>query len=178
MIDIAERFPLPEPIGGDGGGVDVEGPYDNSILEDLLWTLDVEFAKTRREDGFKIMCPGNEGWPDGEQHSEIVATLNDGTIVFVRNGWPCFSCRHAHCSEGMKQGKKTWEDFIDYHDPDRKYFDYPEQTDINELLSYFDAVPDNLPMEMRYAYVYENKQGRIYSNDGNNWVDEQNRPVL
>jgi hypothetical protein len=126
---IAEN-PVPEAaynIHGDG-----EGPFTRDLLYERLhaWGQGWEgptgekfvFEETDRRDGFRILCPGNlsDGWPDGEQHSDLSSSLNDSTIVWCENGWPRFVCRHNHCGEGSAKGKKTWASLQNFYDPERK----------------------------------------------------------
>jgi hypothetical protein len=68
--------------------------------------------------GYAVPCPGEQGWPDGARHSQ--KRLVQNTLVFMRNGWPCFECLHAHCQS------KTIKDWWQHYDPLRCYFDFDE----------------------------------------------------
>lgn len=68
--------------------------------------------------GYAVPCPGETGWPDGARHSQ--RRLVQNTLVFMRNGWPCFECFHAHCQA------KTIKDWWTYYDPFKLYFDFDE----------------------------------------------------
>ena len=97
------------PLGPDAGSYDL----DKLAAVLALWAdkndgFQYESARTSKGPGFRITCPGAEGWPDGATHSEP-GGLNGSTVVYVENGHPRFSCRHAHCSEGAAGGKKTWK---------------------------------------------------------------------
>ena len=97
------------PLGPDAGSYDL----DKLAAVLALWAdkndgFQYESARTSKGPGFRITCPGAEGWPDGATHSEP-GGLNGSTVVYVENGHPRFSCRHAHCSEGATGGKKTWK---------------------------------------------------------------------
>lgn len=85
-----------------------------------------DFKKCRQ--GYAVPCPGNtkQGWPDGSQHSAFDNNLSPTSIVFLKNGLPCFHCFHAHCNE---LGKKTWKDYRDYWDKDRLVFSYSDWCD-------------------------------------------------
>lgn len=125
MERIAKEHPLPVKEYEPGGG---DGPFTREILEARLETWKqgsgrpFDYCDTDRKNGFRITCPGNseEGWPDGEAHTDIMDDLTDATIVWVENGWPKFMCRHAHCDEGAGHGKKTWADLQNFYDPERK----------------------------------------------------------
>ncbi|MGA2632304.1 MAG: hypothetical protein ABSG54_19080, partial [Terriglobia bacterium] len=95
------------------------------------------FEDCDRRDGFRIWCPGNfpDGWPDGEAHGDVYGSLNDSTIVWVEDGWPRFSCRHAHCGEGAEHGKKTWLDLQNYYDPERKLHSIVEELTDKDMLA-------------------------------------------
>jgi len=128
MERIAAEHPLPvkeyENTGAGGG----DGPFTREILEARLeaWRQGsdkpFDYRDTDRKNGFRITCPGDseEGWPDGETHTDVMGDLTDATIVWVENGWPKFMCRHAHCDEGAAHGKKTWADLQNFYDPERK----------------------------------------------------------
>ncbi len=94
---------------------------------------DFEYEETDRRDGFRIVCPGNleDGWPDGEEHDDKYGDLNDSTIVWVDNGWPCFRCAHNHCGDGAEHGKKTWKDLQDFYDPQRRMHQIIEEIDLS-----------------------------------------------
>jgi len=80
--------------------------------------------------GYAVPCPGETSWPDGVRHSAPGrATLPD-TIVFIRNGWPCLVCLHAHC-RGDIGGieKKTFADLWQAFDPLRLWFDFEQWWD-------------------------------------------------
>jgi hypothetical protein len=132
--------PIPDPREKkpSGGG---KGPFTRDALEARLtaWEEGWEgpdeekftFEECDRQDGFRVWCPGNfpDGWPDGEAHGDVYDSLNDSTIVWVENGWPRFSCRHAHCSEGAEHGKKTWLDLQNYYDPGRRLHRIADEDD-------------------------------------------------
>ena len=106
-----------------------EGSYTQAQLELQLahWEENIEgfeYESTVRRNGFRVWCPGNqaEGWPDGEAHQDVRSELTDDTIVFVENGFPCFSCFHNHCAEGSARDKKTWKHFREYWDPDNEFW--------------------------------------------------------
>ena len=60
---------------------------------------------------FAVNCPGDseDGWFDGIKHS-YVSGLGHDALVWINNGWPCFRCLHAHCTDP----KKTWGDLCDH----------------------------------------------------------------
>jgi len=108
--------------------------YKNIDGEEGYWSSDALFAcleswkRFNREfqyvpigNKYAVPCPGNTcGWPEGEHHSFKDPTLSKQTMVWLINGWPVFSCFHAHC-----QGK-TWKDIAAYYDPDRIFFNVDE----------------------------------------------------
>lgn len=132
LARIVEENPLPEqpkPKRAPGGGT---GPFTRDLLDERLeaWRQgwegpegeEFDYEDAGRLDGFRVWCPGNfpDGWPDGEAHGDVRDSLDDSAIVWVEDGWPRFSCRHAHCGEGADHGKKTWRDLQDYYDPKRR----------------------------------------------------------
>jgi hypothetical protein len=139
MERIIAENPVNEPqqVRRTGEGA---GPWLRETLEDRLvaWKENVggfDYAETDRKDGFRIVCPGNleDGWPDGESHTEVLDQLNDSTIAYVENGYPRFSCRHSHCGEGAAHGKKTWKDLQNYYDPGREFHKLEDETDYDEV---------------------------------------------
>lgn len=88
-----------------------------ALWEDANPGFSYERGRTSKGDGYRISCPGNDGWPDGTAHSEPGAALNGSAAVWVGDGHPRFSCRHAHCSEGALGGKKTWKHLVGALDP-------------------------------------------------------------
>ena len=130
-----------------------KGPFTREVLGDRLqaWKEnwggpegeEFGYEDCDRLDGFRIWCPGNfpDGWLDGEAHGDVYDSLNDSTIVWVENGWPRFSCRHAHCGEGAEHGKKTWLDLQNYYDPERRLHrildetDFPEQWNVESVVN-------------------------------------------
>jgi putative DNA primase/helicase len=133
MLRLAAENPVFEPERRVEESDDGEaGTCTREALQNLLddWQETItgfEYQETGREDGFQVFCPGNDedGWPDGEAHDDIAGSLNDSTIVFVKDGKFCFSCRHNHCGEGAEHGKKTWHDYREFYDPE---FYEPEDT--------------------------------------------------
>jgi hypothetical protein len=116
MLRLAAENPIPELEATEHEAGD--GSCTRESLQTLLdgWTKTVdgfEYEEISRCDGFRVMCPGNDsdGWPDGEAHDDVAGSLTDSTIVFVKDGKFCFSCRHSHCSDGALHGKKQWHDF-------------------------------------------------------------------
>ena len=102
--------PIPSPTEVTAGG----GGYTHEKLASLveLWERHnpgfvATAGRTSNGAGFHFVCPGTSGWADGVTHS------NDGgglACVWVStDGWPRFSCRHSHCSEGSTSGKRTWK---------------------------------------------------------------------
>lgn len=99
------------------------GPFDRAMLLERLeaWKkfvpgfsfVDTKPVDPQESDYFLIPCPGVNGWPDGNKHSDNDKSLSKAACVWVRNGFPVFHCFHAHCAE------KTWKDFQNFHDPDR-----------------------------------------------------------
>ena len=84
------------------------GSYTYEKLEELLqlWAARNEgfewaAAQTSKGPGFRITCPGHTGWPDGAIHSDASGALNGSAVVWVENGHPRFTCKHAHCGEGV-----------------------------------------------------------------------------
>jgi hypothetical protein len=88
------------------------GYWSVAALLDCLAALEVDHEAGRREEQFRVPCPWNNshGTPSDE--------LSDKTTVFLRDGWPCFSCFSSAC----QTPKKTWRDFIMHHDPLRITF--------------------------------------------------------
>ena len=170
MEKIAEEFPLPILQHAEHSG---EGEWDDSDLEDLLRAIkevyedDFEYEKTPRRDGWQVTCPGNRdgGWPDGREHGEKYGHVNDSSIVYVEDGWACFSCKHNACYDGNALGKKTFKDFINFWAPD---YDISDCFDVEELV---------LEPEYRYSIIFEDPKGRIYSNNGKTWYDANDTKV-
>src|SRR5271157_1611625 len=109
------QTPTVQHVGEDGGSYDIEKL--EQVLQ--LWQERNEgfewiAANTSKGPGFRISCPGAVAWPDGASHSEASAPLNGSAIVWVENGHPRFTCKHAHCSEGSPNGKKTWKHLAEH----------------------------------------------------------------
>src|ERR1700694_1601726 len=91
-----------------------QGSYTPEILGDLLdrWAKsNPEFAfvsgRTAYGSGYHITCPGAEGWPDGEKHTEPADGLTSTTVVWVsEKGHPNFACKRSHCDRGAGHGRK------------------------------------------------------------------------
>lgn len=100
------------------------GPWDMEMLRERLqaWKKFIDGfdfceyrATSKRPAGYGVPCPGNEGWPDGQRHTEPGDALSPVSMVWIENGLPVFHCFHAHCTSP----KKTWKDFQNFYDPDR-----------------------------------------------------------
>ena len=90
------------------------GSYDQEILGELLqlWceqnpAFEFTEGRTQAGSGYWIRCPGTDGWPDGEQHSEPYKGLSSTVAVWVHNGHPRFRCHHTHC------GSKGWKKLVE-----------------------------------------------------------------
>ena len=144
--DIMEKILAENPVAGAKAIKNAgrrKGPFTRDTLEERLeaWRQgwegpdgeEFDYEDCGRLDGFRIWCPGNfaDGWPDGETHGDIYESLNDSTIVWVENGLPNFSCRHAHCGEGAEHGKKTWLDLQNYYDPERRLHRIRDDANLN-----------------------------------------------
>lgn len=182
MEQIAAEFPLPEQQRNTSGG---SGLWDEDMLLEWLTAIashheEFEFVETNRRRGYRITCPGNldGGWKDGREHSEKYSHPNDSSIVFIEDGHASFVCKHNNCSEGNAEGKKKFRDLLNFYDPKRQLFEYPDE-DITEALEQMGIeVSYVLPsMESRYALTYEGRNGRIYSDDGVVWFDASGNPV-
>jgi len=102
------------------------GPWDLEMLREWLsnWKKFIpgfdfheSSATWRRPAGFQVPCPGNDGWPDGNRHTESGDVLSPVCMVWIENGLPVFHCFHAHCTDP----KKTWRNFQAYYDPERLF---------------------------------------------------------
>jgi len=80
-------------------------------LEACLAAFGVEYEAGRRQGQYRVPCPWNA------DHSS--PDKPDKTVVFLRDGWPCFSCLSSACSA---PNKKTIGDFFRFHDPDHSLF--------------------------------------------------------
>lgn len=96
------------------------GFWNRDMLIACLEAYDCEYVEGSKPNSFYVRCPGREGWRDGTQHSKPTVGLGTKTMVWIENGWPCFTCLHTHCRETQK---KTWRDFANHHDPLRLHFD-------------------------------------------------------
>jgi len=88
------------------------GYWSPGALADCLEALEVEHDAGRRDGQFRVPCPWNAS------HGKPSDSLSDKTTVFIRDGWPCFSCFSSAC----QTPKKTWRDFVTFHDPLRRRF--------------------------------------------------------
>jgi hypothetical protein len=68
--------------------------------------------------GYWVRCPATiTEWPDGSSHGSGYGGLDNSSVVFMKDGFPCFVCLHSSCSVEAGAGrKKTWKDFKDYFD--------------------------------------------------------------
>lgn len=99
-----------------------DGSYDLDKLAQLMemWTktnswFQYEAGKTSCGPGFFVTCPGEreEGWPDGENHSEPSGGLSSATAVWVgASKHPNFACKHSHCDTGAAHGRKGWKALV------------------------------------------------------------------
>lgn len=128
LLAFIEKYPVTEPLQPTQVLGDDPGSFTLEILETRLqaWAdANPEFTfdpgRTSKGPGFYLRCPGDieGGWPDGAVHGDIIGHPNGSMAVWVENGFPRFSCRHAHCGEGAAQGKKTWKHLQEYFDPSR-----------------------------------------------------------
>ena len=90
------------------------GSYDQEILGNLLqlWSeqnpaFEFQEGRVQEGSGFWIRCPGEDGWPDGAQHSETYRGLSSAVACWVTNGHPRFRCHHTHC------GEKGWKKLVE-----------------------------------------------------------------
>lgn len=96
------------------------GSFTLELLEDLLekWSranawFEFVRGKTSYGPGFHITCPGADGWPDGERHTEPSNGLTSTTAVWVsEKGHPNFACKRSHCDHGAAHGRKGWKDLV------------------------------------------------------------------
>jgi hypothetical protein len=88
------------------------GYWSPDALADCLTAFEVEHDAGRRDGQFRVPCPWNAS------HGKPSDSLSDKTTVFIRDGWPCFSCFSSAC----QTPKKTWRDFVTFHDPLRRRF--------------------------------------------------------
>lgn len=100
------------------------GSYTHERLGDLLgrWAdanpgFTWESARTSKGVGYNIRCPGEDGWPDGAQHTDRSSKLTSSAVVWCENGHPRFRCGHSHCDQGAATGKKTWKHLVAALDP-------------------------------------------------------------
>ena len=80
------------------------------ILKELSESIPDFVFRPHGADSFQVRCPGEEGWWDGQKHSTNSGLSRDA-IVWIENGWPCFSCFHAHC----RDPKKTFTDLLSHY---------------------------------------------------------------
>lgn len=78
------------------------------IMQDSI--PDFEFS-LHKDNKFSVTCPGAEGWPDEAQHSSKHGKAGDA-VVWIQDGWPCFSCCRTKC---QAEPKKKWRDLCDYY---------------------------------------------------------------
>jgi hypothetical protein len=113
-----------------------------SLVADANPGFTYERGRTSKGDGYRICCPGDTGWPDGAVHSERGSNaLTGSAVVWVENGHPRFSCRHAHCSEGAVGGKKTWKHLVQALDAGGA-FQRRVLTGVSSLSSFVAKKPD------------------------------------
>jgi len=89
------------------------GSYDLEILGNVLqlWSeqnpaFEFQEGRVQTGSGYWIRCPGEDGWPDGERHSEDYKGLSSAVAAWVTNGHPRWRCQHTHC------GNKSWKDLV------------------------------------------------------------------
>ena len=90
-----------------------KGSYDLEILGNVLqlWreqnpAFEFQEGRVQSGSGYWIRCPGEDGWPDGERHSEDYKGLSSAVAAWVTNGHPRWRCQHTHC------GSKSWKDLV------------------------------------------------------------------
>src|ERR1035437_10136144 len=164
-------LPSPDPVREREFEQTGTGPWNDGDLDACLkaWSeehdeFSYQDAKTSKGPGYAIMCPGNYGWADGEQHEDILDNVNGSAVVWIQDGWPCFRCGHAHCDVGAEHGKKKWHDLADYYDEERELFDYPGMTEdpswINELPP---QEQDPHPVQDHSPALVSNKEPKLFS---------------
>lgn len=145
LSDFLVKYPAPPeetvpstPSNSDGS----EGPYTYENTEARLqaWAdahpeFTFERGRTSKGPGFYIRCPGDTigGWPDGATHGDVAGSHNPSMAVWVADGLARFSCRHAHCSEGALQGKKTWKHLQLFFDPGEKLYSLKGHATVGEV---------------------------------------------
>jgi hypothetical protein len=120
-ISFEQAMSIFELAGYDGIGTATvsdetgEGWWNTQALAAVLQVMadsipDFHFT-SHKDNKFSVTCPGAEGWSDGARHSNSSGKTGDA-VVWVQDGWPCFSCCRTKC---QAEPKKSWRDFCDYY---------------------------------------------------------------
>jgi hypothetical protein len=103
---------------------DQDGWWGDNILSACLdaWKnmgRGFDFCRGHQAGTYWVSCPGNVWqWLDSLKHSCKGEVLSNKSMVFLRDGWPCFVCFSQACNGDPK---KSWKDLANFWDPTHQW---------------------------------------------------------